>query len=1057
MGSGQNWEHEVGDLKATDTAAVARALDEILSLGVPRDLLDSIIRQLADLLVGNGDTERSLANLVRFLQASRSPQSWLALFEREPDGLRTLVTLFTSSQFASELLIADPEVFDMLRMTAGQPVELDVLQDEILAEVLAASDQRSVMRILRDYRRRETLRIAYGDIVHGQASDVVAQQLSILAESIVQAAVVAAEREIKDRMKVPQQPTGRPASFCVIGLGRLGGAELSYANEIQLLFVYEPLESRGLHSHPAQLRESQVDDYFQRIGLLAVKLLSQNTARGVAYHVDLRVRPSNSPGPVMVAYPTAIRHYDSSGRTWERQAFVKARCVAGDKNMGAALLSQLQTWIFRRYLMRADITGMAALKRRIERRIAQAGGEGDVKLARGGLVDVEIVTQFLQLLHGGESPNVRVSGTLSALEQLRDSAHVTPAQYSVLSDNYRFLRRIEHCAQIRGEADAPQPLENMDLIRAAALPADAASLNRLAQSVGYETSSNRSAADLLLAEISTRLSQNLQILNCLLSEAFVLTDPATPETDLLLDPQPPVEQIQSILAPHGFANPTEAYRHLQSLAVESIPFLSTRRCRHFLAAIAPQLLAAISRTPNPDATLVSLANVSDSLGGKAVLWELFSANPPSMDLCVRLCASSPYLTSILTSNPGMIDELLDSLMLDSLPTAEELASSLAELCRGASDIAPILYSFKNSMHLRVGVRDVLGKDPIQRTHAALSDIAEVILEQAIQHEFHRLVHQMGMPVRISPAGHDEAAELVVLAVGKLGGREPNYHSDLDVIFLFDGDGQTKSLVPNRRFEATTNRHFFNQLCQRVIQAVTRVDVGGRLYDMDVRLRPLGRSGELAITINDFRKYFSHGGGQVWERQALCKARPVWGSGIAQVTTMNCIREILSQGNWTPQLTQQVLEHRLELQRDSSRHNMKRGIGGTMDVEFVVQLLQLIHVKDHPQLLIPGTLDALRALQATQVLEAEVAEQLYADYEFLRRVESAIRLMNMSARHELPQSDRELQQLAFLMSASRNSPPMASSQIIPRCDQVRANCRRTFNAVFERYLPISDSA
>jgi glutamate-ammonia-ligase adenylyltransferase len=456
-------------------------------------------------------------------------------------------------------------------------------------------------------------------------------------------------------------------------------------------------------------------------------------------------------------------------------------------------------------------------------------------------------------------------------------------------------------------------------------------------------------------------------------------------------------------------------------------------------------------------TLISLANVTDSLGGKAVLWELFSLNPPSMELCVRLCAGSPYLASILTSNPGMIDELMDSLMLDSLPSYDQMANSLAELCRGAVDIAPILHSFKNSMHLRVGVRNILGKDTIARTHTALSDIAEACMEQAIHHEFHRLVHQIGMPVCVDEAGVEEPAELVVLAVGKLGGREPNYHSDLDVIFLYEGRGATKSLVPNRRFESTTNRHFFNQLCQRVIHAVTRVGSTGRLYELDVRLRPLGRSGELAITVDDLRRYFEEGAGRVWERQALCKARPIWGSPRAQAAAMNCVHDVLTQHAWTPQLTEQVLQHRLDLQGGASVENMKRGAGGTMDVEFSVQLLQLIHAQEHPETLVPGTLEALDRLQAAGIVPTELAETLHSDYQFLRMVESSIRLMNMSARHELPTETAELQRLAYLLAPPGACPsPSEALALADRVHSVRRRCRHALQQIFSAALPPESS-
>ena len=274
-----------------------------------------------------------------------------------------------------------------------------------------------------------------------------------------------------------------------------------------------------------------------------------------------------------------------------------------------------------------------------------------------------------------------------------------------------------------------------------------------------------------------------------------------PETDLILEQSPPPAEIVRLLSPYRFHDAAAAYKDLVSLGQEQVSFLSSRRCRHFLAAIAPRLLQALSKTPMPDAALATLRRVSDSLGGKAVLWELFQSNQAAMDLCIRLCASSPYLIGILTFNPGMIDELIDSLMLDRLSGTQQIENLLSDLCRGVEDLGAVLHSFKNSMHLHIGVRDILGKDKIVDTHRALSDVAEACLKQTIDHEYHRLIQRLGVPIIADGPRAGETAELIVLAVGKLGGREPNYHSDLDVLFLFEGDGTTRSLLPHRRHES----------------------------------------------------------------------------------------------------------------------------------------------------------------------------------------------------------------------------------------------------------------
>ena len=1018
----------------TDIDQAERTLQSILSFGLPDDLVGNLFQELTRLLPQSTDADRVLSNLERFAQASLSPQALLALFEREPDSLASLVQLFATSQYMADQLIKDPVAFDLLRLTDGQPVSANLLADEILAEVNAVSEVRHVMRAIRGFRHRENLRIAYGDFIGQLPVEVVTEQLSSLADAILQAAVAAARRELASKREAPRRSDGELARFAVLAIGKLGGSELNYSSDIDLMFVCdEAVEANSW-------RGMSIADYFERLAQWVIRFVSEATTSGVAYRVDMRMRPGGTQAPLVMTAPEAVRHYDSSGRTWERQAFVKARAVAGDLELGRELLAQLQPWIYRRYLNRADITGIAALKRRIEKQAAATGiDRNNVKLGPGGIRDIEFVMQFLQLLNGGDLPALRQTNTLRAIESLEHEKCLTMTERVTLSTNYRFARRLEHYLQIMFD------------LKAHTLPSDRRELQRLALRIGYRDQPDSPAHEQLHAEWTEKSTQNRQILNHLLSDAFEEEDASSPESDLLLDPEPDESTIVSVLEPFGFQEPKQAYRHLMELSRESISFLSTRRCRHFLAAIATRLLTSIGATPNPDSTLVNLAHVSDSLGGKAVLWELFSANKPSMDLCIRLCACSPYLVSILTSNPGMIDELMDSLMLDCLPSYDELDDNLTELCRRAEDLAPILHSFKNSMHLRVGVRDILGKEQISKTHATLSDIAEVTLKQVIESEYHRLVQRLGVPICSEGPRAGDAAELVVLAVGKLGGREPNYHSDLEVLFLFDGEGVTRSLLPTRRFEPTTNRHFFNQLSQRIIYAVTKSGVTGRLYDLEVGLRPLGKSGELAITIDDLRAYFADGAGRASERQALCQARAIWGSPLARCAAIDCVQDVIKATPHTEKLAEEIFDERLRLEHNASRDNLKRGVGGTMDIEYVVQMLQLFTASAHPNVLVPGTLEAIGQLATCKELDAATARQLEENYRFLRSIESGIRLMNTSARHDLPTSASELKRLAVLIDYRDSTP------IDRRCREIREENRAIFDRVFNKYLPAeSDS-
>lgn len=1002
-----------------------RNLENMARSGMTLDLLAVMCGQLEQHLPRISDPGMAVNNLDDFVAAARNPLALGSLFERDEDALPTLLQIFSNSQFLSEWLVRDPEAFDLLRLTEGQPVARDALRDDICSQVASVDDERVVTRILSGCRHREMLRIAYGDIVRGQSLEVVTAQISYLADAVIEAAVRSAWRFQQQKRGVPRLEDGQRARFTVLALGKLGGEELNYSSDIDLIFL-----SDGNGKTDGERSISNVE-FFDRLAKQTIKLLTEPTILGTAYRVDLRLRPEGNQGPVVRDWESALRYYDMSGRTWERQAFVKARTVAGDRDLGDFVLEQLQPWIYRRYLTCADIAGIRALKRRIENRTYLEGGDArNVKTGHGGIRDIEFCIQFLQLLNGGDLAEIRTGNTLHAMAQLEHVGCLTMQERQILEDNYRFLRKIEHRLQIMFD------------LKTHTLPEGDKELRRLAIRTGYSDRGDHRALDDFKRDLRENTRLNRRILDHLLHDAFGADPASAPETDLVLDPAPRPETVQQCLARYRFRDVPGAYDNLMALSIEHVPFLSTRRCRHFLASIAPRLLQAVAETPDPDSTLVNLSKVSDSLGGKGVLWELFSFNPPSLRLYVRLCASSPYLSGILTSNPGMLDELMDSLVLDKLPTYEWLQATLQDLCRGAEDTEPILHSFKSSQHLRVGVRDILGKEDLRDTHRALSDIAEVCLQQIAMREYDILADRFGRPFRLDADGQQVECGWAIIALGKLGGREPNYHSDLDVIFFFDAEGQTEHDRRTRRGEGTSNQHFFSQLGQRIIKVVTQIGPHGRLYEIDPRLRPTGKSGSLAVSLEEFERYFADGRGQLWERQALCKARPVCGTPAAQTRAMEVIRRMIVDYDWQPNSAEEIRQMRIRMQQSASDQNLKRGIGGTVDVEFIVQMLQLKHVDRYPEILVPGTLDALGALRRAGVLADEDALRLDQSYRFLRSIESALRLMNTAARHDLPSDELELDKLAFLIGCA------SARQLIDGCGQHRQSNRDCFHRLFD---------
>jgi [glutamine synthetase] adenylyltransferase / [glutamine synthetase]-adenylyl-L-tyrosine phosphorylase len=418
-------------------------LVRIATCGVPLDLLAVICDQFAQCAGANADPEMAWNNFDRFVGAARNPLSLATLFERDAMALPTLLQIFSTSQHFSDLLVADPESYDLLRLTEGQPVARQMLVEDLTSEISVLEYEPAVLRALRRFKRREMLRIAYGDIIRDQSIKTVTAQISYLADAVVEAAVRAAWRKLERQRGTPRGPDGQSARFVVLGLGKLGGVELNYSSDIDLILLYD---GEGRTDGKRSITNGE---FFERLSRDLVGLLADATELGAAYRVDLRLRPDGERGPIVMSMPAALHYYDIRGRTWERQAFIKARPVAGDQSLGREFLDQMSPWIYRRYLSRADIGGIKALKRRIEQRTHSQGADAhDVKTGHGGIRDIEFVIQFLQLLNGGDLAALRTGNTLEAIVQLESVGCLSHQERTILEDNYGFLRKIEHRLQI---------------------------------------------------------------------------------------------------------------------------------------------------------------------------------------------------------------------------------------------------------------------------------------------------------------------------------------------------------------------------------------------------------------------------------------------------------------------------------------------------------------------------------------------------------------------------------------------------------------------------------
>jgi glutamate-ammonia-ligase adenylyltransferase len=979
-------------------------LAEALSL----DGLRELCTPLGRLLPRCPDPDMALNNLERFLANPAGLSGLSVLLENRARLLEILLHLFSTSQTFSDLLSLNPDYLDMLRVPLRRSPSKEELQAQLQAEVDAAYEDSAVLRAFRRFRQRQMLRIGANDIIRERPLEEITRDIAHVADVAIEVALTVALRHVSKRFGQPCTEDGRPVTCVVLAFGKHGGEELNYSSDIDLMFLYS---DEGT-TQGKRITSVGNDEFFARVVTEVVRLLSSHTDRGHAFRIDLRLRPEGHRGPLARSLASTLAYYDAMGRTWERQALIKVRPVAGDLALGQRFLQAIESFVYRKYLSFAEINEIKAIKRRIEHKTNQAGTSStEVKTGRGGIRDIEFTIQFLQLLNGGELPQVRQRNTLLALSALERVGCLTDQEYRVLDDAYRFLRKVEHRLQLLFDLQTHRLPEGEDELR------------KLALRMGY---SGRDPGPLnaFLRDYKEKTELTRRILDHLLHETFAgEAEGSEPESDLILDTNPDPETIRAVLGRYPFRDVQGAYHNLVQLAQESVPFLSTRRCRHFLASIAPALLRAVAETPDPDMALVNLEKVTNSLGAKTVLWELFSFNPPSLKLYVDLCAWSQFLSEILINNPGMIDELLDSLVLNQPRNIEELRSELADLCRGATDLEPILHSFQDKELLRIGVRDILRKDPIRETVAALSDLAEVLLEQIASRQYAPLMKRYGVPVLSEGERAGQPSRFAILALGKLGGREMNYHSDLDLMMVYEGDGRTQPPPGSTRFDRfdlTDNYHFFTELAQHIIKATSYQGPMGRLYAIDMRLRPTGKSGSLVIPLSEFRRYFitqqdstSHpeGGAQLWERQALTRARIVYGDAAFAQQVMAAVAEGAYGLAWRADIVDEIRDMRERLQASRPSTNLKRGPGGLADVEFLVQLLQIKYGRQWPALRLPNTWQALQALHQAGLLSAEEQTALTAAYDFLLRVQNRLRIVHNRSIDEVPETPEEIDKLA----------------------------------------------
>jgi glutamate-ammonia-ligase adenylyltransferase len=910
---------------------------------------------------------RAIERLVRFVERSRAPNTLLSQWDRSPGLLGTLLQALDVDSPAVEWLIDDPDSFDSIQLSAGRAPSALEIQDRLLTEVRCLDDIDQVRSSLKRFRRREWLRVVFGIELQGMSGAWAQQQLTWINDAILVAAFSFSFNLLHTLEQKPQA-SGPSIPIAVLAHGSYGSGDTDFLSECSLICI----SSGGT---------GEIDSRMERF----CDILESFDPERFHVHFPLHRRLVGEQDRRPLDMQRWIEWAQVQGDAELGAALMQIRLVAGNPSIGYTFLQQIESLFLDRYRSRSEQASLASFLRKRDRE--------ERAMAQIAIIQhrIESILFHLQWIHGAYLPEPRTGNMASRIESLARHGCISDAEYGLLVHAHDLARDCKLKLQIQAgcaPSDSwPETTSTLDMLR----------------------------------------NENIKLRA--LSDQFretSLADEGTgsEEADLVFDPNPDPIWAAEILARYGFCDIVRAVALLRDLGEEDFRVLSTRRCRYFLSVIAPKLLQRIGQTPSPDRTLENLADTCRSIGAKGVLWELFSLHQPSMDLYIRLCGTSPYLIGILTSNPGMVDELVDSLLLKRLPSENHLSRLLDELCRGAQEIDAIVRSFKNAMHLSIGVRDILGKESISETHRTLASVADVCLQQWIEFHYNALVQRYGEPT----------CPFSVLALGKLGNREPNYHSDVTILLLYLGSGTTRPIGPVRHPQTIRNDLFFQQLAQRISQGVNRLTRHGRLFELRNWNFAQEPTANLAWTIDQFESAFLNGQGDALARMELLSARPIAGDPSFQASTQQAVQRILTTRPWAKEDSLAALAHRRDLESSASPRNLKRGRGGTMDIEMIAKILSLQFAYEHSDLVAPGTIDSIERLRRIDAISAQDALRLKDAYNYLRGVESGLRLMNTKARHDLPEDPIDLARLAFGLHVPD------AEQLMEACEHYRNEAR-----------------
>ena len=892
-------------------------------------------------------------------------------------GHAILSAIFGNSPFLSQILVRNPKAF--VRIVREGP-------DSCFRDVLAANTHvgdltdAQLMTQLRQRRNEVALLIGTADIANVWELDTVTGSLSAFAESVIHQT---ANHLISSAIKSGQlggsdsQAPAETSGFAIIGMGKLGAAELNYSSDIDLVVLYDEdrIEYCGT-DHPQAL--------FVDLTKRLVKILQDRTVQGYVFRTDLRLRPDPGATPPALSMAAAERYYESVGQNWERAAFIKARAIGGDLDAGVRFLERIAPFIWRKHLDYAAITDIHSIKRQItaHRGHAKTAVAGhDIKLGRGGIREIEFFVQTQQLIAGGKDFTLRTGKTLVGLDALARSGRIEQHVADDLATSYCYLRRLEHRLQMINDEQTHT------------LPADESKLKNLAVFLGTS-----------LPDFRNELKKQLDTVVGHYARLFEREDPLGGEGSLVFTGSTDDPETLETLRSLGFRQPTRISKRIRDWHHGRFAATRAIRARELLTQLMPRLLEALSLTADPDAAFVKFDEFLSRLPAGVQLFSLFNENPTLLDLVAEIMGTAPRLANALSHNATMFDAVLSSDFFDPLPGKGKLLHHLNEAMVGArdyEDVLDIARRWANEQKFRAGVQILRNASSAADMGPDLSNLADTLITRLIDDATAQLAEQHGT---IS------GGSFAVVGLGKLGACEMTPESDLDLVFVYDFDADHPVSDGPRPLPASL---YYTRLSQRLISALTALTGEGRLYEVDMRLRPTGNAGAVASHLDGFVRY-QRETAWTWEHMALTRARVVAAPPELSDRTERALENVLKIPRDHAQLKQEINEMRNRVEKEHATAdpwNVKYVRGGLIDLQFLCQYLQLAHAKQLPYVIGGSTESVFTRMATSDVIEGTQALEMGMAAKLMINIQGLLRLTLSDAFNESEAPDALREALA----------------------------------------------